>query len=197
MSKSIDYRTYENFVYEMCFCCENNGTGCNPLTCPRVSKECQRICDQQGCDVRVGNFVFKPIGRRYPIHKQHTDPDQSERLIKAGLDIDTADMHYRDGAYHDGKPNMNTMAVVAPIWSAYALRKLMPTYISKDLDGTDISYRLGYEETQRGFVVFYADARWHAFTLVVFECEDLNDGYIDMMCWLLDNGYVEKEGGEV
>ena len=128
-------------------------------------------------------------------HKQHTDPDQSERLIKAGLDIDTADMHYRDGAYHQGKPDMNTMAVVAPIWSAYALRKLIPTKIRKDLNGTKIYYRIGWEPKQRGFVVFYVDDWWHSFTLVEFECEDLNDGYIDMMCWLLDNGYVEKKGG--
>ena len=86
------------------------------------------------------------------------------------------------------------MAVVAPIWSAYALRKLIPTKINKDLNGTKISYRIGWEETQRGFVVFYVDSWWNSFTLVEFKCEDLNDGYIDMMCWLLDNGYVEKKG---
>lgn len=196
MAKSIDYRTYANFEDVMCSDCINKGSGCNPLSCPKVTKKCKQICDLQGVDVRIGNFVFKPAGRMYPIHKQHTDPDQSERLIKAGLDSDTADMHYRDGAYHQGKPDMNTMAVVAPIWSAYALRKLMPAYISKDLNGNDISYRLGWEPTQRGFVVFYVDAMWHTFTLVEFKCEDLNDGYIDMMCWLLDKRYVEKEGGE-
>ena len=126
-------------------------------------------------------------------HKQRTDPDQSERLIKAGLPISTADMYYRDGVYHQGKPDMNTMAVVAPIWSAFALRKLMPTYITKDVNGINASYRLGYEQTQKGFVVFYVDSWWHTFTLVEFECEDLTDGYIDMACWLLENGYIKKE----
>lgn len=64
MPKSIDYRTFANFQYEMCFYCENNGTGCNPLSCPRVNKSCQQICEQQGVDVRIGNFVFRPAGRR-------------------------------------------------------------------------------------------------------------------------------------
>ena len=124
-------------------------------------------------------------------HKQHTNPDQSEKLVKAGLPIDTADMHYRDGVYHQGKPNMNTMAVVAPIWSALALRQLMPTYIGK---GVYRHYRLGWEETQRGVVVFYVDHIWNSFTKVEFECEDLLDGYVDMTCWLLNNGYMEKGG---
>ena len=131
------------------------------------------------------------------LHKQHTDPNQSERLIKAGLPIDTADMHYRDGVYHQGKPDMNTMAVVAPIWSALAIRKLMPTYISRyvwNLD-KDVDYRLGWEETQKGYIVFYVDSFWHTFTLVSFECDDLTDGYVDMTCWLLENGFIEK-GGE-
>ena len=64
MPKSIDYRTFANFQYEMCFYCENNDTGCNPLSCPRVNKRCQQICEQQGVDVRIGNFVFRPAGRR-------------------------------------------------------------------------------------------------------------------------------------
>lgn len=128
--------------------------------------------------------------------KQHTDPEQSVRLIKAGLPIDKADMHYRDGVYHQVKPNMNTMAVVAPIWSALALRQLMPTYISQYVSTLDkkMTYRLGWEETQKGFVVFYVDVLFHSFTLVSFECEDLTDGYIDMMCWLLENGFIEKGG---
>ena len=127
-------------------------------------------------------------------HKQHTNPDQSEKLVKAGLPISTADMHYRDGVYHPGKPNMNTMAVVAPIWSALALRQLMPTYIGKDSSVKYAQYRLGWEETQRGVVVFYVDKIWNTFTLVEFEREDLLDGYIDMMCWLLENGYITKGG---
>lgn len=64
MAKSIDYRTFANFQYEMCFYCVNNGTGCNPLSCPKVNKMCRQICDQQGCDVRIGNFIFSPTGRR-------------------------------------------------------------------------------------------------------------------------------------
>lgn len=64
MAKSIDYRTYANFEDVMCSDCINKGSGCNPLSCPRVNKRCQQICEQQGVDVRIGNFVFKPAGRR-------------------------------------------------------------------------------------------------------------------------------------
>jgi hypothetical protein len=42
--------------------------------------------------------------------------------------------------------------------------------------------------------VFYVDKIWNTFTLVEFEREHLLDGYIDMMCWLLDNGYIEQKG---
>lgn len=64
MSKSIDYRTYENFEDVMCSDCINKGSGCNPLSCPKVSNRLRQICSQQECDVRIGNFVFKPVGRR-------------------------------------------------------------------------------------------------------------------------------------
>lgn len=62
MSKSIDYRTYGNFEDVMCSDCINKGSGCNPLSCPKVTKKCKQICDLQGVNVRIGNFVFNPFG---------------------------------------------------------------------------------------------------------------------------------------
>lgn len=62
-----------------------------------------------------------------------TTPEQSASLIKAGIPINTADMYYRDGVYHIGKPDMNSMAVVCPCWSLKALIDSLPPFSGDDV----------------------------------------------------------------
>lgn len=88
MSKSIDYRTYANFQYEMCFYCEHNGTGCNPVSCPRVNNKLQQICSQKNYDVRIGNFVFKPVGKSGESMSTRNKLKEIEGILK---DMDKSD----------------------------------------------------------------------------------------------------------
>ena len=61
-----------------------------------------------------------------------TNPRQSELLIAAGVNIETADMYYRDGHYYVGKMPESGMAPAAPIWSLAALLDLMPSEIERN-----------------------------------------------------------------
>lgn len=117
------------------------------------------------------------------MNKICTDLEQSHKLVELGLDPNTADMfwdtllskkpecHVNNHSYADDYNEEYTF----PAWSLSALLGLMPYY---ELIRTDSSYELSI-------------GRLNA--LISEGNETHIDLAVDMVIWLLENGYISRK----
>lgn len=111
------------------------------------------------------------------MNKICTTVEQSKKLIKLGIDVSTADMHYQwysetESALHVGKGSKKLNAD-CPAWSLSALLGLIPSVIS--LSNHEGKYNVRYANE------FIIDQKLH-------------DSYIDacyeVVVWLKENGKI-------
>lgn len=117
-----------------------------------------------------------------------TTPEQSDRLIKAGLNINTADMIWvkEDNSLHLGK-KFKYSGETLPIWSLSALLSLIPPYLGEFNDNIDF----GFSKAMNG--------KWYsAHYIKTADNGDLSgvktvtgegavDAAVELVIWLLEN----------
>ena len=123
--------------------------------------------------------------------KNYTSLEQSKQLIAAGLDPNTADMHYNEYKIADKRkidefPQANHYSTkvvdyVHPCWSVGALIQLMP----EDLSDYELMIN------SKG-VRYYDYEEWNA--LIWFDTSDgeLTECCVKTILWLLKEGHLKK-----
>lgn len=132
-----------------------------------------------------------------------TTIEQSKKLIKLGVDVNTADMRYGyiapydfsdrmyDGGYDEVpypkdflKKNAdfseNEYDGELPAWSLSALIKLLPDKITIDNE----SY---YPSFDKKSIAFRGPITWDGQKSKSFEMDDILDAAFEMICWLKEN----------
>ena len=141
--------------------------------------------------------------------KHYTTIEQSKKLVELGLSPDTADMFYSRrptgkseySVFPDFKPEGRLEVftkVDLPCWSLGALIELMPKIISVPVDERSAYFyslewqfandnSLRYIATNRGkcLIDIYSDHDTRGKSLI--------ETAFEMVCWLLENGYIKKE----
>lgn len=123
-----------------------------------------------------------------------TNIEQSKKLIELEINVNTADMHWdfqQDGYvliaaelgyYHNDSE--------IPCWSLTALLELMPKSISEDSCAS--VYKLSMWPT-------WKPGNWMAIysmdyeVLKSFEASTPLDAVFEMVCWLLEQGYIKTD----
>jgi len=132
------------------------------------------------------------MNKKYERPLGWTTIEESRRLVEAGLNPETADMHYtlsEDESYYilyaDNEVAHDSIRIV-PCWSLGALLRLMPEIHGErpKLDTSSIS-------TDK----YYVEYPYHERTKDVWYSTDLCSTPIwaacDMILWLLRNGFSE------
>ena len=119
-----------------------------------------------------------------------TTPEQSDRLIKAGLDVNTADMYWlkEDDSLHIGKifkcSNFNE---TFPIWSLSALLSLIPPYLGEFNDGIDF----GFSKAMNGkwYSAHYLQTadNGEVSGVKTVTGKDAVDAVVELVLWLIEN----------
>ena len=127
--------------------------------------------------------------------QHYTTIEQSKKLVELGLNPESADMGWNvfvDDSTRclpindwDLSKNGEGGTEFIPCWSLGALIKLMPSLISHgQYDSTLVIYKYGE------FRVCYQNM--HHLDEVWYIKECLLDAVFEMVCWLLENGYIKK-----
>ena len=128
----------------------------------------------------------------------HTSEAEAERLVKAGLPAETADMLFD---VRESKVSVthwmlrdNEEEEFFPCWSLGRLIKLMP----KTIDG-DYTLKISFDEAGYPFVMYVnAKHKTHKFKNTgcpyhtAPDCIELIDGVVEMVISLLNDGYIKK-----
>ena len=123
-----------------------------------------------------------------------TTIEQSLRLIELGLKKTSSDLYYCKGHRDELEvivkhENLDDEDIVA--WSLDALVNEMPKEIKED----DKKYGFHLETTHNLYYVSYyrydIDGIWYLHTTEMCDCTI--DAAYEMVCWLLENGYIKKE----
>lgn len=128
--------------------------------------------------------------------QHYTTIEQSKKLVKLGLNFNTADMcyiqhfdeSYNEVTFIEENPILTHTidAIDLPCWSLGALIDIMPSVIYKSAEcAASLSiyknsmYHVSYR-TSSGI-----DETW-------FSKESLIDAAFEMVCWLIENNYIKK-----
>lgn len=117
-----------------------------------------------------------------------TTPEQSDRLIKAGLDFHTADMIWvkEDDSFHIGK-TFKYSGLTFPIWSLSALLSLIPPYLGEFNDGIDF----GFSKAMNGkwYSAHYLQTadNGEVSGVKTVTGKDAVDAAVELVLWLLEN----------
>lgn len=123
-----------------------------------------------------------------------TTIEQSLRLIELGLKKTSSDLYYYKGHRDELEvivkhENLDDEDIIA--WSLDALVNEMPKEIKKD----NKQYGFHLETTHNLYYVSYyrydIDGIWYHHTTELYDCTI--DAAYEMVCWLLENGYIKKE----
>jgi len=125
-----------------------------------------------------------------------TDLEQSRKLLSLGIKKNTADMHYFSDGYNPTKLDVGYSAENAkfyrgtkneyiPAWSLTALLKLMP----KIKAATPILVNALLEE--KYYCHYQGIGTYKEVNTTSFQDEPV-DAAFEMVCWLLENGYIKK-----
>lgn len=130
------------------------------------------------------------------MNKICTDIEQSCRLLELGLDPNSSDMYYtpypNDEYWYD-IPNvgMATKEVnQLSAWSLTALLNITPKYFSKENHQFVQSY--SYDHIDGCYHFIYRDYQHGGRSKYISKNKDLFDAAFEMVCWLLENGYIKK-----
>jgi len=113
------------------------------------------------------------------MNKICTSLEQSKKLVKLGIDRNTADMCWQNNEFPIGFNDDNAV----PAWSLSSLLGLMPDVIN--LNG--INYRQQEFKTKNSYCYCYADER---FPISFYGYEQPVDAAFEMVCWLKENGKI-------
>ena len=120
-----------------------------------------------------------------------TDINQSRRLLELGLKKETADMCYllewETGAFTlcpVGWNNFHRTTADIPAWSLHRILSLLPRSIRTDRNYYDIVI------VQNEFIRLADDL---GDTYKYFDKEELYEGMLDCIEWLIKEGYFNKE----
>ena len=112
---------------------------------------------------------------------------ESQALIKAGLNPNTADMYWPDWKRMPDSIAYPRCGIAfkrdLPCWSFGALWKLLP----KDIDGYSLEAFKSYTSEE---VVAYSDEGWAV--NLRFASDNLMESVVKMVLWCLSNGYIKK-----
>ena len=128
-----------------------------------------------------------------------TTLEEAEKLVKAGLPIETADMHYLDHGSNEFRaltlPYVNTASGVRPwvipCWSLGALIQMLPLNIqTKDylLHKYDLEFKL-----YSGYMVAYCIGQSHTPIIFTEKYETLIEACVEMIILLLKNDYYDNQ----
>lgn len=130
-----------------------------------------------------------------------TTIEQSLRLIELGLKKTSSDLYYYKGHRDELEvivkhENLDDEDIVA--WSLDALLNVMPKRVK--YNGNDYILRLQYEEGGAPFMYYVVAKGEIKGRLIRFnnghcvpDAYDALDAAHQMVCWLLDDGYIKKE----
>lgn len=131
------------------------------------------------------------------MNKICTDVEQSDVLIKSGIDVSTADMKYPyfgDGQYGTtpvvGECIKFSGGADIPAWSLSALLKLMPESLTPDNGSHQVYYMEVYNHDGLYCCDYVGEIERDSF--VVFAEEDYIDAATEMVKWLLENKKISK-----
>ena len=115
-----------------------------------------------------------------------TDLDQSKKLVEAGLDPNTADMHIIDQSY--GNHGYFDTALCYSKWDAVHTDGYLPCWSLGRLIGLILYEPFISNQDGTWFVSFDVDDT-HSHQ---FSKETLIDTVIESIIWLLEKGYIKK-----
>lgn len=140
----------------------------------------------------------------------YTTIEQSKTLVELGLNPDTADMFYSRkptgkseyNVFPDFKPEGRLEVftkVDLPCWSLCALMNLLLPSIQTGegmQNHYEIDIRKYWGNEENLYQIAYGNNRglseeWHDM-INTGEKENLTDAAFEMVCWLLENGYIKK-----
>lgn len=128
--------------------------------------------------------------------KHYTTIEQSKKLVKLGLNPNTADMcyiqhfdeYYNEVTFIEENPVLTyTIDVLdLPCWSLGALINLMPSMIYKGKQTFDLEIHKG--------VLYHVCYENHCHLDEIWVSkENLIDAAFEMIVWLLENGHINEE----
>ena len=122
-----------------------------------------------------------------------TTKEQSERLLALGLKRDTADMHHYKWSegYWDIQscPPRGTESCYIPAWSLHRLIEMIPNRIKCKND----YYHFNIFSEITGYNVDYVDPDDNYYNLLGHRHNNLFEGIISIVEWLIKEGYFNKE----
>lgn len=140
------------------------------------------------------------------MNKEYTSVEQSKHLLELGLDPETADMEFlfvkKDNSMvgkvpfvKDGYEEPDCGYNIVPCWSPMALLNLMPTYLFKFERGIDLMIYPSLNKSKK-WQVSYLSADLSPENkdkyIKVIHGDTLVDAAFGMMCWLLENNFINK-----
>lgn len=130
------------------------------------------------------------------MNKICTSIEQSQRLIKLGIDVNTADMMWDDWSLIDEgwKLNVGYYPEIEkdygrkcyPAWSLAALFELMPFQIIEDNKRYGFKQYKGYNSQGETYRFEYV-SNIGTTLYETYHLNNLIDAAFDMVCWLLEN----------
>lgn len=121
-----------------------------------------------------------------------TTKEQSERLLALGLKKETADMMYRKTAYGESitvKDDDYLEHLDLPAWSLHRLIEMIPNRIKCKND----YYHFNIFSEITGYNVDYVDPDDNYYNLLGHRHNNLFEGIISIVEWLIKEGYFNKE----
>ena len=125
------------------------------------------------------------------MNKICTSIEQSKKLLEIGIDVNTADMYWwyntEEKRY---EASLIDYAFISdmdiPAWSLSALLSIIPKHIG------DSVFRMDMGETDINLWFDDLSSRTVDEILPDITKENFVDAAFEMICWLLENGYIKK-----
>ena len=130
--------------------------------------------------------------------KAYTTYSKAERLVKAGLNTNTADMYYAEGMFDKPVPHKDWMPRIAPYKEVSKMNRggaygnIFPcwslTALLNIIDNNGLIYDISNDKNREFEVLVYkAD-----YTNQEVKFHHTEHFIIDMIIWLLKNNYIKK-----
>lgn len=134
----------------------------------------------------------------------YTSIEQSKHLIELGLNPNTADMYYfvadslekqeTNYAIRCGTPIVKTDI---PCWSLGALLEVMPKSITDEYDSKGWLGMCALYDPSWRWIVYYTNDDIDSPALHEEQGKTLLEATYNMVCWLLENDYINKEVSKI
>lgn len=131
-----------------------------------------------------------------------TSIEQSERLVKLGLDKSTADMHYFSDGYNPTRLDIGydkdnfkfyrgTKNKYIPAWSLSALLLIIPECITLSED--EVYYFQLFPSIDEWYTQYQNPDKMASYLKIVGFKETPVDACFEMVVWLIENGYIRTK----